>query len=167
MQHVASPVLEWLDSESIDYDIVPIPLTPDEKPVRSLEQLAASEGLGAEQIVRSILFRTGGGAFVMLALAGGMRADWGALRKHLGERRLALADPAEVLEITGAPVGAVAPVVLKTDIPILADESIFDHEKVWMGSGVLGYAIALSGKDLQRAFSKHRASIGRFGKPPE
>lgn len=165
MTSIDSPVLQWLQRQAIDFEIIEIPLSSDRKPIRSLEQLAEEKGINPDQIVRSILFRTGSGGFAMLAISGRMRADWGALRKHLNERRLALAEPEEVLNATGAPVGAVAPVVLKTQVPILADAGILTYDKVWMGSGVLGYAVELSSEDLKRAFEKHGAQVGHFAKP--
>lgn len=149
-----SPVTQLLNSLAIPYQIIEIPLAPDKKPIRSLEQLLVEHSLDPNQIVRSLLFRTGSDNFVLLAAAGGGRADWGSLRKLLNERRLTMAQPEEVLEATGFPIGAVPPVALPESVRVLVDDNVFEHDRVVIGSGVLGYALSLSGGDLDKALSQ-------------
>ncbi len=150
---VSSPVSEHLESLGISFEWVEIPLDPERKPIRSLEEVMSGRGMSPARIVRSLLFRTGGGDYALLAAPATARADWGRLRKALGERRLTMADLAEVPEITGYPVGAVPPLVLPDRVRVLADEAIFSHERVVIGSGVLGWAIELAGGDLRRAMA--------------
>jgi len=157
-----SPVTRQLDELAVNYDRVEIPLDPDKKPVRSLEELLAGQGRNPNQIVRSLVFRTGSDGFVLLAVAGGGRADWGMLRKHLDERRLTMAQPEEVLEATGFPIGAVPPIALPETVRVLVDESVFEYGRVVIGSGILGYALDLASADLRRALAS--ADIGRFVK---
>ncbi len=150
---VGSPVSERLESLGISFEWVEIPLDPERKPIRSLEEVMEGRGMSPARIVRSLLFRTGGGGFALLAAPATARAAWGALRKALGERRLTMADPDEVLEATGYPVGAVPPLVLPDKVRVLADEAIFIHERVVIGSGVLGWAIDLTAGDLRQAMA--------------
>ena len=143
-----SAVTDLLTSEGITFDVVEIPLSEDKKPIRHLEELLTANGLDPKSVVRSVLFRGGSEKFYMLAVAGGGRADWGVLRKHLGERKLRMAEFDEVPEVTGYVVGAVPPIALPDSIPVLIDTSVNDYETVVIGSGVLGYALALKGADL-------------------
>jgi Cys-tRNA(Pro)/Cys-tRNA(Cys) deacylase len=53
-----------------------------------------------------------------------------------------------VPEATGYVVGAVPPIALPAEIKLLVDNSVSDYEAVVIGSGVLGYALALKGSDL-------------------
>jgi len=158
-----SPVTRQLQALGIDYEVIVIPLDPDKKPVRSLEELLAAENRNPGQIVRSLLFRTGSDDFVLLAVAGGGKADWAILRKHLNERRLTMAQPEEVLEASGFPVGAVPPIVLPKALRVLVDSSVFEFDRVVIGSGVLGYALAISCAGLRQALAD--AEIGQFVKP--
>jgi Cys-tRNA(Pro)/Cys-tRNA(Cys) deacylase len=116
MSQPSSPVSELLDRLKIAYEWVEIPLDPDRKPIRTLEELMEGRGMSPAQIVRSLLFRTGGGDFVLLAAPAAARADWGKLRKALGERRLAMGEAEEVLEATGYPIGAVPPLALPESV---------------------------------------------------
>lgn len=149
---IHSSVTELLEREGIAYDIIEIPLSEDKKPVRNLEELLSSRGLDPQSVVRSVLFKTASDKFVLLAVAGGGRADWGVLRKHLNERKCRIAEYGEVAEATGYVVGAVPPVALPESIKILVDSSVKDYETVVIGSGVLGYALSLKGAALLRLF---------------
>jgi len=145
---INSPVTELLQHAGITYEVIEIPLTEDKKPVRNLEELLSKQGINPQSVVRSVLFKTASEKFVLLAVAGGGRADWGVLRKHLNERKCRMAEFDEVPKATGYVVGAVPPVALPDDIKILVDSSVKDYETVVIGSGVLGLALSLKGHDL-------------------
>jgi Cys-tRNA(Pro)/Cys-tRNA(Cys) deacylase len=163
MSHtIESPVTQLLNQLSITFDVIEIPLTEDKKPIRNLEALLTAEGRDPSSVVRSLLFKTGSGAFVLLGVAGGGRADWAVLRKHLDERKLRMAEFDEVSEVTGYIVGAVPPIALPEPIKILLDKSVMNYDMVIIGSGILGYALVLSSKDLQTAMND--ADIGDFVK---
>ena len=159
---ISSPVTTLLDAEGIDYQVIEIPLTEDKKPVRNLEELLSNQGHDPKSVVRSLLFRTGSDKFVLLAVAGGGRADWGTLRKHLDERKLRMAEFDEVPEATGYVVGAVPPIALPDTLQVLFDESVNQFESVVIGSGVLGYALGLKAADLKTLMSD--AGMGQFVK---
>ena len=149
---ITSPVTELLQHESIAYEVIEIPLTEDKKPVRNLEELLLKQGIDPQSVVRSVLFKTASDKFVLLAVAGGGRADWAVLRKHLNERKCRMAELDEVAEATGYVVGAVPPIALPEDIKILVDNSVKNYETVVIGSGVLGFALSLKGADLLKLF---------------
>lgn len=159
---LTSPVIDLLQQRGIAFDVVEIPLSEDKKPVRSLEELLTAKGLDPKSVVRSVLFRAESGKFCMLAVAGGGRADWAMLRNHLNERKLRMAEYDEVPEATGYIVGAVPPIALPAEIKVLVDNSVKDYETVVIGSGVLGYALALKGSHLLKLLEG--ADFGSFVK---
>lgn len=159
---ITSPVTELLQSKSIDYQVIEIPLSEDKKPIRNLEELLRSEGHDPNSVVRSLLFKTGSDNFVLLAVAGGGRADWGTLRKHLDEKKLRMAEFDEVAEATGYVVGAVPPIALPDNITVLLDNSVESFDNVVIGSGVLGYALGLKAADLKQLMGS--AAQGQFVK---
>lgn len=145
---VDSPVTTVLAEHNVDFNVMEIPLSDDKKPIRSLEVLLSSQGLEPQSVVRSIVFKTADNEFVLLAVAGAARADWGVLRQYLKTRKCRMATFEEVLAATGYSVGAVPPIALPTSLKILLDESIEHYEQVVIGSGVLGFALSLKSTDL-------------------
>lgn len=150
---ISSPVTELLQAQGIDFQVIEIPLSEDKKPIRNLEELLRNEGHDPNSVIRSVVFKTGSDQFVLLAVAGGGRADWGTLRKHLNEKKLRMAEFDEVPEVTGYVVGAVPPVALPDSLKVLLDDSIDGFDSVVIGSGVLGYALGLKAADLKQLMS--------------
>jgi Cys-tRNA(Pro) deacylase len=141
-----SPVTIYLLEKNI-----PFRLFQHAGPVHSLEQAAQERGQSPDQVVRSLLFRLSQGRYVMVLIAGKRQVSWPILRKHLGQSRLTLATEAEVLAVTGYPLGAVSPFGLPQPLPILVDESVFTHQEISLGSGVRGTAVFLKVDDFIRA----------------
>lgn len=160
-EQIKSAVTDLLEQSQINYDVITIPLSEDKKPIRNLEALLESQGRDPSSVVRSLLFRTGSNIFVLLAAAGGGKADWGTLRKHLEERKLKMADFDQVEQATGYVVGAVPPIALPSDVRIILDNSLSSYDDVIIGSGVLGYALALSRKDLLKVMGD-QIETGQF-----
>ncbi len=70
-------------------------------PVLSLEQAAIERGQSPDQVVRSILFRLTEEEHFMVLIAGPDQIPWPSLRNYIGQSRMTLANPEEVLKITG------------------------------------------------------------------
>lgn len=143
-----SAVTALLQKHNIAFEVIEIVLSEDKKPIRNLEEQLVAKGLDPTSVVRSVLFRGGSEQFYLLAVAGGGRADWGLLRKQLDERKLRMAEFDEVPEVTGYVVGAVPPIALPANLKVMVDASLHHYETVVIGSGVLGFALALKGVDL-------------------
>ena len=148
MTIMQSPVTDLLQQHGIAYTVIAIPLSEDKKPIRSLEELLAAQDLNPQSVVRSVVFKGEHTGFCLLAVAGAGRADWALLRAHLNERKCRMAEYAEVPEATGYVVGAVPPIALPETLRVLVDASVAAYETVVIGSGVLGYALALRTADL-------------------
>jgi len=129
-------------------------------PITSLEQAAEERGQSPDQVVRSIVFRVGKDEYVMVLMAGARQVSWPALRRHLGQSRLTMANESELLAATGYQIGAVSPFGLPRPMRILADESVFASDEVSIGSGVRGTTVILRSEDLRRALVE--AEIGQF-----
>jgi Cys-tRNA(Pro) deacylase len=122
--------------------------------VTSLEQAARERGQRPEQIVRSILFRTGEDEYLMALVAGPAQISWKALRAYLGQSRLTMANEAEVLAVTGYPIGAVSPFGTARSLRVLVDASVFAEDEISIGSGIRGTTVILKSKDLKRALGE-------------
>jgi len=149
-----TPVTLALDSLGIPYRTFTHP-----GPIASLEQAAQERGQQPDQVIRSILFRAAKDAFVMVLVNGARQVAWPALRKHLGQSRLTMANEQELLEATTYEVGAVSPFGLPKPTRILADEKIFEPEEISIGSGLRGTTVILRSADLKRALGEIEVGV--------
>jgi Cys-tRNA(Pro) deacylase len=120
-------------------------------PIHSLEQAARERSQQPEQVVRSIVFRLGEDAFLMVLMPGPAQVPWKALRRHLGQSRLTMASQEELLEATGCEPGTVNPFGLPKPMPVLVDQAVLDQSEVSLGSGERGLAILMRPADLLAA----------------
>ncbi|MBN2499584.1 MAG: YbaK/EbsC family protein [Anaerolineales bacterium] len=123
-------------------------------PLRSLKQAAVERGQQPEQIVRSLLFRVSDGEHVMILVAGPEQLSWKRLRRYMGTSRLTMASPEEVFQVTGYPLGAVAPFGLPQPVKIVVDESVRTQSEISLGSGVRDTGIIMQVADLLTALGE-------------
>ena len=149
------PAALALDKLGIRYRLFEHPQPPD-----SLEEAAHQRGQAPGQVVRSILFRLSQEQFVIVLMSGPGQVSWKRIRAALGVSRISMASEAEVLSVTGFVRGAVTPLGLPRTLRILADESVFIHEEISIGSGIRGVAVLLKSTDLQIALD--HVETGKF-----
>jgi prolyl-tRNA editing enzyme YbaK/EbsC (Cys-tRNA(Pro) deacylase) len=149
------PVSLALDKLNIPYRVFTHP-----GPVDSLEQAARERGQRPGQVVRSILFRLGEDQYSMALVAGPAQISWKALRAYLGQSRLTMANEAEVLGVTGYPIGAVSPFGTARTLSgtgklrVLVDPGVFVEDEISLGSGIRGTTVILKSDDLKRAMGE-------------
>jgi Cys-tRNA(Pro) deacylase len=122
-----------------------------ENRVTSLEQAARERSQRPEQVVRSILFRTGEDEFMMALVAGPAQISWKTLRKYLGQSRLTMATEEEVFAVTGYRVGTVSPFGTARPLKVLIDPGVMREEEISLGSGMPNTGIILKSADLHHA----------------
>jgi prolyl-tRNA editing enzyme YbaK/EbsC (Cys-tRNA(Pro) deacylase) len=72
----------------------------------------------------------------------------GAVRRHLGARKLSFAPMDDAVALTGMDYGGITPIGVPSDWPILVDESVAGHDRLIVGSGIRGSKLLVSGAFL-------------------
>ena len=98
----------------------------------TIEQVTKFLKCPAQQMIKTLIYVADGKPIAVL-LRGDHEANEGKVRRAAGAAKVEMADPAVILQVTGAPVGFAGPVGLKQPIPIYADREI---EKI--ANGVTG-----------------------------
>jgi len=151
----STPVTRYLDESGIPYRFFRHSGT-----IRTLEQAAEERGQRPQQIIRSIVFRLSRGGFVMVLVTGHKQVAWPALRRHLGTSRISMATEAEVLRVTGYPLGAVSPFATITPLRILMDRDILAEQEISIGSGVRHTTVIMQREDFLHALGE--VELGDF-----
>ncbi len=140
-----SRITGMLDARGVAYRLL-----PHGEPVYTVEAAARQRDVVMEEMVKCILLREPRGRYVMACVRGDMRVDHRAVRRALGGdwRRLHFAGADEIEAVTGSVQGAVAPIGLPDDLPVLMDEHIAQCEKVNISSGDVTFGLELAAQDL-------------------
>ena len=152
--------------ETLDRQGIPYRLLPHGREVFTVEEAAGQRDVLMEEMVKSILLRDKRRRYVMACVRGDMRVDPKAVRAVLadGFGRLQFASAAEIREITGSVQGAVAPVGLPDEVPVVCDEVIARCERVNLSSGDPAMGLEMKGSDL---LAVSRATVAAIAERPE
>jgi prolyl-tRNA editing enzyme YbaK/EbsC (Cys-tRNA(Pro) deacylase) len=145
---VKTKITDLLNSHQISYRLL-----PHSEPVFTVEAAAAQRGVVKEEMVKSILLREKKGQrYVMACVTGEARLDPKAVRSQLpvadNWKRLTFAIAEEIQAVTGYVQGAVAPLCLPNDVPVIFDTAIARCEKVNISSGDPMAGLELDPQDL-------------------
>jgi Cys-tRNA(Pro) deacylase len=136
-------------------------LLPHDEPVYTVAAAAAQRGVIQEEMVKSILLRDKNRRYVMACVTGETRLDPKAVRTYLGGdwKRLSFASAEEIQQVTGFVQGAVAPLCLPEEVPVIFDEAIARCDRVNISSGDPMAGLELDPQDLIRLAGSLLATI--------
>jgi Cys-tRNA(Pro) deacylase len=142
---------------------IPFKLLPHDEPVFTVDAAAAQRGVVKEEMVKSILLRDRKRHYVMACVTGDARLDPKAVSAVMPEdwKRLSFATADEIRRVTGYTMGAVAPVALPAEVPVVFDRSITTLEKVNISSGDPLAGLELAARDLIRLAGASVADISK------
>jgi Ala-tRNA(Pro) deacylase len=150
-------VTAFLDREGVAYRLL-----SHSEPAFTVGAAAQQRGVAVEKMVKSILLRESKGErYVMACVTGEARLDPKAVRAILGPswRRLSFASGEEITAVTGYIQGAVNPLCLPDDVPVIFDTLIADCPQVNISSGDPMAGLELNPQDLIRLAQARLAPI--------
>ena len=100
---------------------------------RTVEEVCALLDVAPEQLVKTLL-TVADGKFVAALVRGDRELNEVKLTNALGATELRMATEAEILEVTGAPVGFTGPVGLPSEVKIVADHDIAEMADFVVGA---------------------------------
>ncbi len=152
-------------TQLLDTHHIPYRLLPHGEPVFTVEAAAQQRGVVEEEMVKSILLRDKVGHYVMACVLGQTRLDPKAIRAYMPSdwKRLYFASDEEIQAITGCVQGAVAPLGLPKDVPVIFDQAVVLRKKVNISSGDPMAGLELDAQDLIRVAAAQLAPIAKDG----
>jgi len=111
------------------------------------ELAAAALGVEVGQIAKTLVFK-GKTGYVLVVAAGDVRIDQKKIRQVIGSK-VRMANPDEVLQVTGYPIGGVCPFDLKTPVRILLDDSLAQYSVVYAAAGTANSALPITLEQLR------------------
>ena len=155
-------------TDLLDAHGIPYRLLPHQEAVFTVEAAARQRGVVPEEMVKSILLRETGqsGRYVMACVPGASRVNPRAVQIALGEdwRRLHFAGAEEIRIVTGCVQGAVAPLGLPEDVPVIFDAAVGRLARCNISSGDPLCGLELSAADLIRLAQGRVAAIIESGR---
>lgn len=155
------PILKTRITDILDTHNIPYRWLQHAEPVFTVKAAARQRGVVLEEMVKSVLLRDRRGLFAMACVPGIARVDLQAVQATLGAgwRRFHFATPEEILTVTGCVMGAVTPIGLPDDVPVIFDEAIGRLTRCNTSSGDPLAGLELAAADLIRVARGRLAPI--------
>ena len=105
--------------------------TPD---MKTIADVAAFLNVAADRTIKTLVYASGSGDFVMALLRGDHELNEIKLKNSLGWDEIEMASEEAIMRITGSPVGFLGPLGLKEQVPVIADLAVEGMANVVIGA---------------------------------
>ncbi len=127
-------------------------------PAMTAERASALMGINLAEIVKSVIVFVDGEPLLVL-VPGDKRANYKRIKKYLGAKRVRLALPEEVVEITGYVIGATPPLAFQRNLQTLMDERVLRQDVIYTASGEVSSILKIRPEDLKEVTNAEVADI--------
>ncbi len=145
---------EYISENGIDAEVISF-----EQSTHSVADAAKAVGAEPGDFVKSICMVTMGGKLIVAIVKGEHRASTSRVSKALGIPRPRIAEPDEILALTGYPVGGTP--AFGYDAMFLMDPKVLEKERVYSGGGSNDALTYMSTEEIKRV---NEAQVARLRK---
>jgi prolyl-tRNA editing enzyme YbaK/EbsC (Cys-tRNA(Pro) deacylase) len=129
---------------------------------RTAADAARAVGCEVGQIVKSLVFVADGSPVVAL-VSGAHQLDPGRLGASLGATEIRRATGDEARTATGYAIGGVPPLGHATELTVLIDRHLFEHDVVWAAAGLPDAVFPAAPRALAAAAGAREADVAVEG----
>ena len=135
----------------MDLHRIPGQILTLDMPTPTVEAAAQAVGVSARQIVKSVLFTVPGTAVLTIS-CGDQLVERRAIASlyQVSRKRVKLAPPEVVLELTGFAVGTVPPFGHRTMMRTLMDPRVLTFDEIYAGGGTHHALVRLNPQDIAK-----------------
>ncbi len=156
MRYPVTPAIRVLRKKKIEFE----PFLFDYVEKGGTSHSAAELGVTESSVVKTLVFETNENKPFIVLMRGHMVVSTKNLARHMGVKSVASVTPEIANRLTGYVVGGTSPFGLKTQMPVYAEESIFDLETIYINGGKRGFLVGLEPSALNDLLELETVSVG-------
>jgi len=142
LEIVVEKVKKMLNDADVDYELL------EHEPVYTSDQAARVRGVKLRSGVKALVLKTKLGQFILALVRADKRSDLKAIAKAHGTKKVKLASPAEVLEVTGCEIGSVPPFGHLKTLKTYMDKEILKEGEINFNIGSHAKSVKMKAGDL-------------------
>ena len=114
----------------------------------------SSEVLGVPEhaVVKTLIFETNEKKPLIFLQHGDFQVSTKTLARIMGVKTVGAVAPEKANKLTGYLVGGTSPFGVKTKMPVYAEASIFDLERIYINGGKRGFLVEIAPDALEKVF---------------
>jgi len=117
-------------------------------------------GIDEHAVVKTLVFETNENKPLIVLMHGDLQVSTKGLARHISVKAVEPASPERAAKFTGYQFGGTSPFGLKTQIPIYAEHTIFDLERIYINGGKRGFLVQLDPNTMDRVLEIERVNVG-------
>ena len=111
-------------------------------------------GVSEHAVVKTLIFETNEKKPLIYLQHGDFQVSTKNLARILGVKTIAPAAPEKANRLTGYLIGGTSPFGTKTKMPVLAERTIFDLERIYINGGKRGFLVEIAPDVLEKIFDE-------------
>jgi Cys-tRNA(Pro) deacylase len=123
-------------------------------------EAARQLGVDVHAVVKTLVFETNEKKPLIVLMHGDREVSTKNLARHLHVKSVRPASPDGAHKLTGYVVGGISPLGIRTKMPIYAERTIFDLEKIYLNGGKRGFLIEIEPATLKSLLDPTEVEIG-------
>ncbi|MBS1797919.1 MAG: aminoacyl-tRNA deacylase [Acidobacteria bacterium] len=117
-------------------------------------------GVDEHAVVKTLIFETNEKKPLIVLMHGDRQVSTKTLARLLGVKTVAPATPETANKLTGYLVGGTSPFGVRTKMPVYAERTIFELDKIYINGGKRGFLVALAPVILQNILAPVEVEVG-------
>jgi Cys-tRNA(Pro) deacylase len=159
MDHPITPAIRFLRENGVEF--VPHLYNYVEK--GGAKESARQLGVDVHAVVKTLVFETNEKKPLMVLMHGDREVSTKSLARHIGVKSVEPVTPERASKLTGYLVGGTSPFGTRTKMPVYAERTIFDIERIYINGGKRGFLIEIDASVLREILQVDEVSVAIVG----
>lgn len=156
MNYPITPAIRALREKKVEFEPHVFEYVEKGGTKHSAEVLQADE----HTVIKTLIFETNEKKPLIVLQHGDLQVSTKELARILKVKSVAPVTPEKANKLTGYLVGGTSPFGIKTKIPVFAEKTIFNLEKIHINGGKRGFLIAIEPKVLHEVLQIEPVEVG-------
>ncbi len=154
--HPVTQAVRYLRANKIEF----VPRLYDYVEKGGTRESARQLGVDEHAVIKTLVFETNEKKPLIVLMHGDREVSAKNLARHLGVKSVEPVSPEKVTKLTGYQVGGTSPFGTKTKMPVYAERTIFDLDRIYINGGKRGFLIEISPSSLRGVLAISEVEIG-------
>jgi Cys-tRNA(Pro) deacylase len=155
-KHPITPAVRFLRENKVEFT----PHLYDYVEKGGARESARQLGIDIHAVVKTLVFETNEKKPLIVLMHGDREVSTKNLARHVGVKSIEPASPERVTKLTGYIVGGTSPFGTRTVMPVYAEKTIFELDKIYINGGKRGFLVEINPRVLQDVLRVGHVELG-------
>ncbi len=121
---------------------------------------AAILGVDEHSVIKTLVFETNENKPLIVLMHGNLQVSMKELARLISVKTVSPVSPEKANKLTGYLVGGTSPFGVKTKLPIYAEKTIFELDKIYINGGKRGFLVSIKPQVLREVLQIQEVEVG-------